>query len=368
MDRTLTSFIRALRNADVRVSTAETLDAFNAVELVGYEDRDFLKRSLSLVLPKTQDEKEAFDNCFDQFFSFKDIRGDRESGSNGDGEDADSEAGGEGEGGGAGGEEQRSGKGAKSKGKSKKKKGALGDEEEDEVDLGPGKTSEPTSDLGKLLMTNSRVELSVAMSAAGEAVNLQEIQVFTQKGLFTRRIMEEMGLGELNREISDARDSRAIADRRLSQELRRRRDWLREQVRDYVEQQFLLHADATGNRQPGRFGKKRFQRMGRFCDAEFSLDRLYCVRVRRTVEHGYAVACQCPIGSLVRCHPATDHLGGDNLECRMFLAVNRQLPPRGVGAGAGQNHAFAGLACPVITGIANFPTLAEIVRQAKGNA
>ena len=248
MDRTLTSFIRALRNADVRVSTAETLDAFNAVELVGYEDRDFLKRSLSLVLPKTQDEKEAFDNCFDQFFSFKDIRGDRESGSNGDGEDADSEAGGEGEGGGAGGEEQRSGKGAKSKGKSKKKKGALGDEEEDEVDLGPGKTSEPTSDLGKLLMTNSRVELSVAMSAAGEAVNLQEIQVFTQKGLFTRRIMEEMGLGELNREISDARDSRAIADRRLSQELRRRRDWLREQVRDYVEQQFLLHADATGKR------------------------------------------------------------------------------------------------------------------------
>ena len=248
MDRTLTSFIRALRNADVRVSTAETLDAFNAVELVGYDDRDFLKRSLSLVLPKTQDEKEAFENCFDQFFSFKDVRGDRESGRSGEGEDADSEAGGEGEGGGAGGDEQRSGKGAKSKGKSKKKKGALGDEEEDEVDLGPGKTSEPTSELGKLLMTNSRVELSVAMAAAGEAVNLNEIQVFTQKGLFTRRIMEEMGLGDLNREIGEARDSRAIADRRLSQELRRRRDWLREQVRDYVEQQFLLHADASGKR------------------------------------------------------------------------------------------------------------------------
>jgi uncharacterized protein with von Willebrand factor type A (vWA) domain len=73
MDRTLANFIRALRNSEVRISTAETLDAFNAVELCGYEDRDFLKRSLSLVLPKTIDEKETFDACFDQFFSFKDV-------------------------------------------------------------------------------------------------------------------------------------------------------------------------------------------------------------------------------------------------------------------------------------------------------
>ena len=36
MDRTISNFIRALRNADVRVSTAETLDALGAVELVGY--------------------------------------------------------------------------------------------------------------------------------------------------------------------------------------------------------------------------------------------------------------------------------------------------------------------------------------------
>ena len=78
MERTLTNFIHALRSSDVRVSTAETLDAFNAVELVGYEDRGALKRSLALVLPKTADEKETFDLCFDQFFKFTDIRGDRD--------------------------------------------------------------------------------------------------------------------------------------------------------------------------------------------------------------------------------------------------------------------------------------------------
>ena len=40
----------------------------------------------------------------------------------------------------------------------------------------------------------------------------------------------------------------AAPERRLGQELKKRREWLREQVRDYVEQQFLLHADATGRR------------------------------------------------------------------------------------------------------------------------
>jgi len=72
VDTLLTQFIGALRNADIRISTAETLDALSAVELVGYSDRRLLKDSLALVLPKTLDEKAAFDTCFDQFFSFGD--------------------------------------------------------------------------------------------------------------------------------------------------------------------------------------------------------------------------------------------------------------------------------------------------------
>lgn len=252
MDRTLTNFIRALRNSEVRISTAETLDAFNAVELVGYEDRDFLKRTLSLVLPKTADEKETFENCFDQFFSFEDVSGDKSAGRSGEAaEDEDYEAGegGDGEGGGAGGDAQPGQRASGGKGKSKKKnKSNVAENEEEEEDLGPGETSEAASPLGQLLMLNSQVELSVAMAAAGEAVNVREIQVFTQKGLYTRKVMEEMGLGALNREIGELRDSRRIPDRRLGQELKKRRDWLREQVRDYVEKQFLLHADATGKR------------------------------------------------------------------------------------------------------------------------
>ncbi|MCY3794205.1 MAG: VWA domain-containing protein [Gammaproteobacteria bacterium] len=259
MDRTLANFIRALRNSEVRISTAETLDAFNAVELVGYRDRAFLKRSLSLVLPKTLDEKETFDACFDQFFSFEDVRqeapgqvrGSEQSQAVDEAElrqQLDHVA--EGDAGGVGGDrgetapaggDQRQGKGKR------KSRNALYAEEE-EADLGPGEMSAPTSALGTLLMQDSKVELSMAMSAAGEAVDVREIQVFTQKGLYTRRIMDQMGLVELNREIAGAREDPAVPVRRLGQELRRRRDWLRGQVRDYVERQFLLHADASGKR------------------------------------------------------------------------------------------------------------------------
>ena len=254
MDRQLANFIRALRNSEVRISTAETLDAFNAVELCGYEDRAFLKRSLSLVLSKTIDEKDTFDACFDQFFSFKDVAGERATGADGSQDDESEDAeGGDGEGGGAGGDpddrktQASSGKNKKKKSKSKKPN-SLNNPEDEDQDLGPGAMSDASSTLGQQLMNNSKVELSVATAQAGEAVNLQEIQVFTQKGLYTRRIMEEMGLADLNREIRDLRDSGPIPNRRLGQELSRRRDWLREQVRDYVEKQFLLHADVTGRR------------------------------------------------------------------------------------------------------------------------
>jgi uncharacterized protein with von Willebrand factor type A (vWA) domain len=251
MDRTLANFIRALRNVDVRISTAETLDAFSTVELVGYEDRGTLKRSLSLVLPKTVDEKEAFDNCFDQFFRYNEVEGARAGGSGGDAADEDEQDAGNGEasgGGAAGGGDRDDAPASGSRKNKKKSKGAGALVEGEEEDLGPGEMTEPQSTLGQLLMHNSVVELTVAMSQAGEKIEVREIQVFTQKGLYSRRIMDEMGLADLNREIADARESRRVPERRLGQELTRRREWLREQVRDYVERQFLLHADATGRR------------------------------------------------------------------------------------------------------------------------
>ena len=244
MERTLTKFIAALRNAEVRVSPAETLDALNAVELVGYRDRQLLKDTLSLMLPKTIDEKDTFENTFDQFFTFEDVSTASTSGQiEGEGE-GDAEGGGQG----MGGEGAGAGGGTGSGGSKNKKNKFFDTEQEDEEDLGPGEMATPHSPLGQLIMQDSRIELTVQMADAAKVAKLEEIQVFTQKGLYTRKIMEEMGLADLQREINDLKASHIVPERRLGQELKKRRDWLREQVRDYVERQFLLHADASGHR------------------------------------------------------------------------------------------------------------------------
>ena len=235
MEQTLGAFIKALRMAEIRVSTAETLDAFNAVELVGYRDRQLMKNTLSMVLSKTSDEKEAFETCFESFFTFDRFRqGKREfDDQHQQSDDVDDS-------------ERRSNDGNRGEGSGKGGSGGQPGEGDDEEQLGSGEMSEVQSELGKLLMANDSIALAMGMSDAAKEVELSKIAVFTQKGLYTRRIMEAMGLRELQGEIGLLGKSEQTPDRRLGQELKRRREYLREQVRDYVEQQFMLHADAEG--------------------------------------------------------------------------------------------------------------------------
>ncbi|HWK49934.1 MAG TPA: VWA domain-containing protein [Steroidobacter sp.] len=250
MDQLLTNFIRALRNADVRISTAETLDAFSTVHLVGYRDRQLLKDSLALVLPKTADEKAAFDTCFDQFFSFRersplpasDTLSDSDTGETAD---ADGTQPGNADTGGSGDSQgKRTGRG---QGASTATQAVRENADSAEL-LDSGEMPAAQSVLGQLLTRANTIEINMAISAAGQQVNVHQIELFTQKGVYTRRILEAMGHAELQQEIFTLTASDTIPDRRLAQDLGRRRDWLRERVRDHVEHQFLLHADVTGRR------------------------------------------------------------------------------------------------------------------------
>ncbi len=232
MDRTLVDFVKVLRTAEIKVSPAETLDAMQTIDLVGYEDRQFLKNSLSMVLAKNPEEKEAFDSCFDHFFSFQKISSgqadsDDSPGQIDDGEfDESEDAQGNRPGGGKG-SGQGSGQGG-------------GEAAEEDHSL------EPESSLGKLLLSGNRTELTVALAEAGREVEVNQIVVFTQKGLYTRKIMDAMGLKELQEEISELQAQGGRPQNTLSAKLKRARDRLREQVRDYVEKQFFLHADESG--------------------------------------------------------------------------------------------------------------------------
>jgi uncharacterized protein with von Willebrand factor type A (vWA) domain len=253
MDRLLTNFIRALRNADIRISTAETLDAFSAVELVGYSDRTLLKDSLALVLPKTVDEKAAFDTTFDQFFSYRaagslapadETLGNADAGGAGDG----AAEGDRGQSQSDGGQDGQTPQSIRADRREASAEGSSDADPAPESIAAGGELPAPHSALGQLLTRGNQIEIGIAINAAGERVNVHEIEVFTQKGVYTRRIMEAMGLAGLQEEITGLANSADIAERRLAQGLIRRKEWLQETVRDYVEHQFLLHADVTGKR------------------------------------------------------------------------------------------------------------------------
>jgi uncharacterized protein with von Willebrand factor type A (vWA) domain len=69
MEKQISNFIRALRSAEVRVSTGEALDAARTVAMIGYDDRALMKDSLACVLAKSEAEKSIHDRLFDLYFS-----------------------------------------------------------------------------------------------------------------------------------------------------------------------------------------------------------------------------------------------------------------------------------------------------------
>ena len=70
MQQTLEDFYKVVRSAGIKVSVADSIETSKTVELVGYGNRGILKDALTLSLAKTVDEKEALEECFEQFFAF----------------------------------------------------------------------------------------------------------------------------------------------------------------------------------------------------------------------------------------------------------------------------------------------------------
>ena len=230
---TLVEFVQVLRAADVKVSSAETLDAMETLDIIGIENRVLLKNSLSMVLSKNPEEKEAFNTSFDRFFSFNKFSSENNATAldddthQDDGEfDPESDS-----------PNQQSGQGGQGGGQ------GGGTEASGELDF---EQLAAQSELGKLLLSGDRMKVMIKMAEAGRQVNVNEIVVFTQKGLYTRKIMEAMGLKGLQDEVGELQEEGGRPQMHLAGQLKSARDYLREQVRDYVEKQFFLHADESG--------------------------------------------------------------------------------------------------------------------------
>jgi uncharacterized protein len=196
LDGPLLDFFRAARSAGLRISPAESIDAVRAVQVVGFADRERLRDTLGLVMAKTLEEKRAFGECFDLFFRREAFRPAAKEPGQPAPEGAPAGQGeGEGEGQGGGG--------------------------------GP---------LAQMLLAGDQAALAAAVEQAAAQSGLTNIALFTQVNLFTRRILDRMGLQALEREVAETRDAARAA------RLRQGRDQLREQVRDFVQQNLLLYA------------------------------------------------------------------------------------------------------------------------------
>jgi len=196
----LRDFIHILRSSDLRVSTSESIDAMNVVSEIGLEDRSLLKHSLSFSLAKTLREKEIFSECFDNFFeeNYMNINEDKLPQKN--------------------------------------------NEKDSEIsDLGVIDKNE--NRLEELYNNSDRTSLMTAMALAAREANLQDIRLFTQVGMFTRKIFDEMGLEKLNNDIFQASREGNI---KREEDLKNIRENLRLEIREYIENQVKLRTSNTG--------------------------------------------------------------------------------------------------------------------------
>jgi uncharacterized protein with von Willebrand factor type A (vWA) domain len=203
MRENLHRFFRAARGAGVRVSPAESIDAMRAVAQVGFSDRGLLRDTFLLTLAKTQDEKKALGDCFDLFFSQPEPS--QESRENSEG--ADSE-----------------------KAESSAPSDAAGDS-------GGGDQSGDLGPLAQMLLSQDRNAISAAIANGSAAASLSDIRYFTQRGIFSGRILDAMGIQRLRDEI----DELTATDPALAERLAGALVGLRDTVRDTVSQALLLY-------------------------------------------------------------------------------------------------------------------------------
>jgi uncharacterized protein with von Willebrand factor type A (vWA) domain len=222
----IADFVRILRAADIRVSPAETLDAAEIFETIGFDDRSILKYALGQTLAKTEMEKLAFDEAFESYFRLPEETPpslpseNQEENQPQDGEDAQDKS-----------AEQNSGEGQPQQGPQEgaQEAGAASDN--------------ANQTLTEMLENQDTAALQAAMQQAATQAGLADAKLFTQQGMFSRRIMEAMGLVDLEARIRQMNEGGETEE---AERLRAGRAQLFEAVQDFVERQIAMRTKNAG--------------------------------------------------------------------------------------------------------------------------
>ena len=203
MRENLHRFFRAARGAGVRLSPAESIDAMRAVSKVGFTDRTILRDTFLLTLAKSQDEKKALGDCFDLFFDQPESEQPPEHGKTDEQDQSGANAGSDSPGDTSGGDEHGEGLGQ----------------------------------LAEMLLAQDRNEIAAAIANAASAASLSDIRYFTQRGIFSGRILDQMGIQRLRDDLDNLTATNPALAERLTNAL----DGLRGTVRDTVSQALMLY-------------------------------------------------------------------------------------------------------------------------------
>ena len=196
MQGALEDFFRALRAADVRVSPAEAIDAHRTVATVGFGDRELFKDALCATLAKSAEEVDRFDRIFDTFFARDAFQTQPPP------------------------------------------------EDGDPMEGLPQEAQE--SDLARMLLEGDAVGLAQAMEEAAERAQVSQIRLSTQRSRLARRMLEEMGLAEIERIIAAARKLEDARGAAAADRLDAARKALAAEASAYVERQHELYAAESG--------------------------------------------------------------------------------------------------------------------------
>ncbi|MGB1108461.1 MAG: VWA domain-containing protein [Parvibaculales bacterium] len=219
----IADFVRILRAADIRVSPAETLDAAEIFDTIGFDDRNILKHALGQTLAKTEMEKLAFDEAFETYFRLPEETPPPMAAAQEEGESDDKSA------------EQNSGEGQAQE---------AAQEGNPEGGQEGGAPSDSTNQsLTEMLENNDTAALQAAMQQAATEAGLANAKLFTQQGMFSRRIMEVMGLAELEARIRQMNEG---GETQEADKLREGRARLFDAVQDFVERQIAMRTKNAG--------------------------------------------------------------------------------------------------------------------------
>ncbi|MBC8188476.1 MAG: VWA domain-containing protein [Proteobacteria bacterium] len=212
MQKKIIEFTNLLRKSGIRVSVAEGIDAFNALDELSLDDRDIFRDALRAAMVKRGDEIATYDELFELFWSgFYDNL-----------------------------------------------KGAFGDMEGDLGEMGIdleellAKLAEmlenmdgdfELGDLAKALLTQNLADLENMIRQAAEQAGTERIENMLQVGFFSRRTTEQLGMEGAAQELealAERMRAQGMGDEAISQMqelIRKLMETVRRSVRNFTERE-----------------------------------------------------------------------------------------------------------------------------------